>query len=98
MSLTLYMQDLEEQIDTEGLERLQRNINIASMLNDNLISHVDYNWAPPIGGAAATFPSVTKALMDKLHVLFGTTGLASQFHFFHKAMCICIHLQTQGPW
>ena len=35
---------------------------IASMLNDNLISHMDYKWAPPVSGAAATFPSVAKVL------------------------------------
>ena len=59
---------------------------MASTLSDSLINHVNYEWTPPVGGAAVTFPSVAKALMDKLHALFGTTGLTSQFLLFHKAM------------
>ena len=49
---------------------------IASTLSNSLINHVNYMWTPPVGGTAATFPSVAKALMDILHALFGTTGLA----------------------
>ena len=61
---------------------------ITNTLSDSLINHINYEWTPLVSGAAATFPSVAKALMDKLHVLFGTTGLAGQFLLFHKAMWI----------
>ena len=61
---------------------------VASTLSDSLINHVDYTWTPLVGGTAATFPSVAKVLMDKLHALFGTTGLAGQLLLFHKAMQI----------
>ena len=59
---------------------------IASTLDNSPINHVTYTWAPPVGTAPLTFPSVAKALMDKLHTLFGTTGLAGQFLLFHKVM------------
>ena len=59
---------------------------IASTLDDSLINHVTYTWAPPVGTTVPTFPSVAKALMDKLHTLFGTTGLTGQFLLFHKVM------------
>ena len=49
---------------------------IASTLDDSLINHVIYMWAPSVGTATPTFPSVAKALMDKLHALFRITGLA----------------------
>ena len=63
---------------------------IASTLNDSLINHVNYMWTPPVGSAPTTFPSMAKALMDKLHALFGTTGISGQFLLFYKAMRICI--------
>ena len=61
---------------------------VASTLSDSLINHVNYTWTPLIGGAATTYPSVAKVLMDKLHALFGTTGFTGQFLLFHKAMQI----------
>ena len=64
---------------------------IASTLDDSLINHVTYTWVPPVGTAALTFPSVAKALMDKLHLLFGTTGLAGQFLRFHRVMQNWVH-------
>lgn len=36
MSLTLYMQDLEEAIDEEGLERLQKNVNKSENFRSSL--------------------------------------------------------------
>ena len=48
---------------------------IANTLNDTLINHFSYTWAPLVGAATPTFPSVAKALMDKLHVPFRITGL-----------------------
>ena len=47
---------------------------------------ITYTWAPLVGTAPPTFPSVAKALMDKLHMLFWTTGLVGQFLLFHKVM------------
>ena len=67
---------------------------IASTLDDSLIHHVSYMWAPPVGTAPPTFPSVAKALMDKLHVLFGVTGLTGQFLLFHRAMWVRVKPQT----
>ena len=72
--------------DQEKWKLLDRRVLglTASTLNDSLINHVTYTWVPPVGTAPPTFPSVAKALMDKLHSLFGTTGLAGQFLLFHK--------------
>ena len=67
---------------------------VASTLSDSLINHINYEWTPPVGGTATTFPSMAKALMDKLHALSGTTGLAGQFLLFHKAMRIWVKPQT----
>ena len=67
---------------------------VASTLDDSLINHVIYTWVPPVGTAAPTFPSVTKALMDKLHSLFGTTGLAGQFLLFHRVLRNRVHPHT----
>ena len=67
---------------------------IASILDDSLINHVTYTWAPLVGTAAPAFPSVAKALMDKLHTLFGTTSLAGQFLLFHKVMQNRVKPQT----
>ena len=74
--------------DQEKWKLLDRRVLglIASTLNNSLINHVTYTWVPPVGTAAPTFPSVAKALMDKLHTLFGTTGLTGQFLLFHKVM------------
>ena len=82
--------------DQEKWKLLDRRVLglFASTLDDSLINHVSYTWAPPVGTAAPTFPSVAKALMDKLHVLFGITGLAGQFLLFHRAMQIHIKPQT----
>ena len=67
---------------------------IASTLDDSLINHVTYTWVPPVGTTPPTFPSVAKALMDKLHSLFGTTGLAGQFLLFHRVMRNRVHPRT----
>ena len=67
---------------------------IASTLHDSLINHVTYTWAPPVGTAPSTFPSVEEAFMDKLHMLFGTTGLTGQFLLFHKVMRNRVKPQT----
>ena len=69
--------------DQEKWKLLDRRVLglITSTLNDSLINHVTYTWTPPVGTTALTFPSVAKALMDKLHMLFGTTSLAGQFYF-----------------
>ena len=74
--------------DQEKWKLLDRHMLglVASTLDDSLINHVTYTWVPPVGTAAPTFPSVAKALMDKLHTLFGTTGLTGQFLLFHKMM------------
>jgi hypothetical protein len=47
---------------------------MASTIDNSLLSHVIYDWADP-----ATFPSIFKALWDKLKALFGTTGFAAIF-------------------
>ena len=65
---------------------------MASTIDNALLSHVVYKWADP-----ATFPSVSKALWNKLKTLFGTTGFAATFHLFKQvsAKHICIqHAQT----
>ena len=67
---------------------------IASTLNDTLINHVTYTWVPPVSTALLTFPSVAKALMGKLHSLFGTTGLTGQFLLFHRVMRNWVHPHT----
>ena len=67
---------------------------IASTLDDFLINHVTYTWIPPVSTAAPTFPSVAKALMDKLHLLFGTTSLAGQFLLFQRVMQNWVHPRT----
>ena len=74
--------------DQEKWKLLDRRVLglVASTLDDSLINHVNYTWVPPVGTAAPTFPSVAKALMDKLHSLFGTTGLTGQFLLFHRVM------------
>ena len=82
--------------DQEKWKLLDRRVLglIASTLNDSLINHVTYTWAPPVGAATPTFPSVAKALMNKLHTLFGITGLAGQFLLFHRVMRIRVKTQT----
>ena len=65
---------------------------MASMIDDLLLSHVVYDWADP-----AMFPSISKALWDKLKTLFGTTGFAAIFHLFKQVSSkhVCIqHAQT----
>jgi hypothetical protein len=52
---------------------------MASTIDDSLLSHVIYDWADP-----ATFPSISKALWDKLKALFGTTGFAAIFRLFKQ--------------
>ena len=52
---------------------------MASMIDDSLLSHVVYDWSDP-----AMFPSISKALWDKLKSLFGTTGFAAIFHIFKQ--------------
>jgi len=52
---------------------------IAVTINDNLQSHVHFDWAD------ATCPSLAKALWDQLFRMFGTSGLSGKFNLFHKA-------------
>jgi hypothetical protein len=52
---------------------------MASSIDNYLLSHVIYDWADP-----ATFPSITKALWDKLKALFGTTGFTAIFQLFKQ--------------
>ena len=82
--------------DQEKWKLLDRHVLglVASTLDNSLINHVSYTWAPPVGTASPTFPSVAKALMDKLHTLFGTTGLTGQFLLFHKVMRNQVKPQT----
>ena len=82
--------------DQEKWKLLDRHMLglIASTLDNTLINHVSYTWVPPVGTAPPTFPSVAKALMDKLHSLFGITGLAGQFLLFHRAMWVRVKPQT----
>jgi hypothetical protein len=54
---------------------------MASTNDDSLLSHVIYDWADP-----ATFPSISKALWDKLKALFGTTGFAAIFQLFKEVL------------
>ena len=83
-------------VDQEKWKLLDRCVLglIASTLDDSLINHVTYTWAPLVGTAVPTFPSVAKALMDKLHSLFGTTGLTGQFLLFHRVMRNWVHPRT----
>jgi RNase P/RNase MRP subunit POP5 len=60
---------------------------MASTIDDSLLSHVIYDWADP-----ATFPSISKALWDKLKALFGTTGFAAIFRLFKQASGRHIHI------
>ena len=59
---------------------------MASMIDDLLLSHVVYDWADP-----AMFPSISKALWDKLKTLFGTTGFAAIFHLFKPVSSKHVH-------
>jgi hypothetical protein len=52
---------------------------MATTIDDSLLSHVIYDWADP-----TTFPSISKALWDKLKALFGTTGFAAIFRLFKQ--------------
>ena len=62
---------------------------MASMIDDSLLSHVIYDWADP-----ATFPSISKALWDKLKkTLFGTTSFAAVFHLFKQVSSKHVHIQ-----
>jgi hypothetical protein len=60
---------------------------MASTIDDSLLSHVIYDWADP-----ATFPSISKALWDKLKALFGTTGFAAIFRLFKQVSGRHIHI------
>ena len=61
---------------------------MASMIDDLLLSHVVYDWADP-----ATFPSISKALWDKLKTLFGTTGFTAVFRLFKQVSLKHVHIQ-----
>ena len=82
--------------DQEKWKLLDRRILglIASTLDNSLINHITYTWAPLAGAAAPTHPSVAKALMDKFHALFRITSLAGQFLLLHRAMRIWVKSQT----
>ena len=69
--------------DQEKWKLLDRRVLglITSTLDNAFINHVSYTWAPPVGTAAPTFPSVAKALMDKLHMLLGLPVSLGSFYF-----------------
>jgi len=58
---------------------------IAVTINDNLQSHVHFNWAD------ATCPFLVKVLWDKLCSMFGMLGLLGKFNLFHKATRANVH-------
>ena len=82
--------------DQEKWKLLDRRVLglITSTLDNSLINHVSYTWAPPVGTPPPTFPSVEKSLMDELHALFRITGLTGQFLLFHRAMRVWVNPQT----
>ena len=61
---------------------------MASTIDDSLLTHVVYEWANPL-----TFPSISKALWDKLKTLFGTTGFAAVFRLFKQVSSKHIRIQ-----
>ena len=61
---------------------------MASMIDDSLLLHVVYDWADP-----AMFPSISKALWDKLKTLFSTTGFAAVFCLFKQVSSKHVHIQ-----
>ena len=61
---------------------------MASTIDDSLLLHVIYDWADP-----AMFPSISKALWDKLKTLFDTTGFAAVFRLFKQVSSKHIHIQ-----
>ena len=61
---------------------------MASTIDDSLLTHVVYKWANPL-----TFPSISKALWDKLTTLFGTTGFAAVFRLFKQVSSKHIRIQ-----
>ena len=61
---------------------------MASTIDDLLLTHVVYEWANPL-----TFPSISKALWDKLKTLFGTTGFAAVFRLFKQVSSKHIRIQ-----
>ena len=61
---------------------------MASMIDNLLLSHVIYDWADP-----AMFPSISKALWDKLKTLLSTTGLAAVFCLFKEVSSKHVHIQ-----
>jgi hypothetical protein len=54
---------------------------LASPIDDSLLSHVIYDGADP-----TTFPSISKALWNKLKAFFGTTGFAAIFRLFKQVL------------
>ena len=61
---------------------------MASTIDDSLLSHVVYDWADP-----AMFPSISKALWDKLKTLFGTIGFAAIFRLFKQVSSKQVRIQ-----
>ena len=61
---------------------------MASMIDNLLLSHVIYDWADP-----AMFPSISKALWDKLKTLFSTTGFAADFCLFKQVSSKHVRIQ-----
>ena len=65
---------------------------IANTLNDSLLHNVSYEHASTATGASF-HPSVTKAIWDKMAMLFDSQGLSGQFYLFHQALsseiCTC---------
>ena len=61
---------------------------MASTIDNSLLSHVIYDWADPV-----MFPSISKALWNKLKTLFGTTGFAAIFHLFKQVSSKHVRIQ-----
>ena len=63
---------------------------ITNTLNDSLLHNVSYDYASTATGAPS-YPSIAKAIWDKIAMLFGFLGLSGQFHLFHQALGLEIH-------
>ena len=76
-----------ENTDQQKLKILDRQLYgfIAVTLNNNLQSHVHFDWAD------VTCASVSKALWDKMFNIFGMSGLLGKFNLFHKVMRANFH-------
>ena len=61
---------------------------MACIIDNSLLSHVIYDWANP-----AIFPSIFKALWDKLKTLLSTIGLVAVFRLFKQVSFKHVRIQ-----